>query len=97
MQFKILLITYKALHSHPLSYTEELIHPHPPHRALRPEGTGLLVTFKGSKDTSGGRSFRFLAASLWTHLLASVQGTNTVTVIKLTVRDNSLSVTLALA
>lgn len=74
MQFKILLITYKALHSPPLSFTEELIDPHPRPRALRPEGTGLLVTFNGSKDVSGGRSFSFLA---------SVQGTNTITVIKL--------------
>lgn len=82
IEYKILLITYKALHSQAPSYIEELIELYQPPRALRSEGAGLLVTRQVHKSRTGGRSFSYLAPLLWNHLPASVRGADTLSLFK---------------
>ena len=43
IQFKILLLTYKALNDLASSYLKELIEPYYPSRTLHSQNTGLLV------------------------------------------------------
>ena len=82
IEFKILLITYKALHSQAPSYIEELIELYHPPRALRSEEAGLLVTRQVCKSRTGGRSFSYLAPLLWNNLPASVRGADTLSLFK---------------
>ena len=82
VEFKILLITYKALHSQAPSYIEELIEVYHPPRALRSEDAGLLVTRQVSKSRTGGRSFSYLAPLLWNQLPASVREADTLSLFK---------------
>ena len=77
IEFKILLITYKALHSQAPSYIEELIELYHPPRALRSEEAGLLVTRQVCKN-----SFSYLAPLLWNNLPASVRGADTLSLFK---------------
>lgn len=82
IEFKILVLTYKALHSQAPSYIRELIELYHPPRALRSEDSGLLVIPKISRVRSGGRCFSFLAPLFWNHLPASVRGADTVSLFR---------------
>uniref|UniRef100_A0A3Q2Q067 DNA-directed RNA polymerase subunit beta n=1 Tax=Fundulus heteroclitus TaxID=8078 RepID=A0A3Q2Q067_FUNHE len=53
IEFKILLLTYKALNNQALSYIRALITPYVPNRALHSQTAGLLVVPRVSKEVSG--------------------------------------------
>src|SRR4029434_9703341 len=57
IDFKVLLLTYKALNYLAPNYLKELVVPYCPPRPLRSQSAGLLVIPRISKTTIGGRVF----------------------------------------
>ena len=82
IEFKILLLTYKALNGQAPLYLKELLVPYYPTRALRSQNTGLLVVPKVSKSRMGGRAFNYQAPLLWNHLPVSVREADTLSTFK---------------
>ncbi|XP_042341350.1 uncharacterized protein LOC121942262, partial [Plectropomus leopardus] len=82
IEFKILLLTYKALNGQAPSYLSQLIVPYQPSRSLRSENAGLLVVPKISKSRLGTRAFSYHAPLLWNHLPFSVREADTVSTFK---------------
>jgi len=72
IDFKILLITYKALNGLAPQYLSELLSHYSPPRLLRSQNSGHLIIPKISKSTAGGRSFFYLAPKLLNNLPNSV-------------------------
>ena len=82
IEFKILLLTYKALNGQAPSYLKELIVPYYPTRTLRSQTADLLVVPRVSKSRMGGRAFNYQAPLLWNHLPMSVRGADTLSTFK---------------
>ncbi|KAI3352067.1 hypothetical protein L3Q82_020882 [Scortum barcoo] len=82
VDFKILLLTYKALHGLAPSYLNELITPYQPTRVLRSQNAGLLVVPRVSRSSLGGRAFSYQAPVLWNQLPVWVREADTVSVFK---------------
>ena len=82
IEFKILLLTYKALNGQAPLYLKELIVPYYPTRALRSQNAGLLVVPRISKTRMGGRAFSYQAPLLWNQLPDSVRGADTLSTFK---------------
>ena len=68
IDFKILLITYKALNGLAPQYLNELLLHYTPLRPLRSQNSGNLIIPRISKSTAGGRSFSYLVPKLWNNL-----------------------------
>ncbi len=68
LDFKIVLITYKALNGLAPQYLSELLSHYSPPRLLRSQNSGPLIIPRISKSTAGGRSFFYLAPKLWKNL-----------------------------
>ena len=68
IEFKILPLTYKALHGQAPSYLKELIVPYYPTRTLRSLNAGLLVVPIVSKSRTGARAFSYQAPLQWNQL-----------------------------
>ncbi|XP_051799606.1 uncharacterized protein LOC127532288 [Acanthochromis polyacanthus] len=66
IEFKILLLTYKALNNQSPSYLKDLIVPYYPSRTLRSQTAGLLVAPRISKSRMGGRAFSYQLLSCGT-------------------------------
>uniref|UniRef100_A0AAZ3PI26 Reverse transcriptase domain-containing protein n=1 Tax=Oncorhynchus tshawytscha TaxID=74940 RepID=A0AAZ3PI26_ONCTS len=62
--FKVLLLTYKALHGLAPTYLSDLVLPYIPTRTLRSQDAGLLIVPRISKQTAGGRAFSYRAPFL---------------------------------
>nr|XP_033938439.1 uncharacterized protein LOC117446386 [Pseudochaenichthys georgianus] len=82
IEFKILLLAYKALNGQAPSYLKELIIPYCPTRALRSKNAGLLVVPRISKSTMGARAFSYQAPHLWNQLPVCVRAADTLSVFK---------------
>uniref|UniRef100_A0A8D0CS33 Reverse transcriptase domain-containing protein n=3 Tax=Sander lucioperca TaxID=283035 RepID=A0A8D0CS33_SANLU len=82
IEFKILLLTYKALNGQAPSYIEELLVPYCPTRALRSQNSELLVVPRVSKSRMGARAFSYQAPLLWNQLPTWVRGADTVATFK---------------
>ena len=82
IEFKILLLTYKALNGQTPSYLKELIVPYYPTRSLRSQYAGLLVVPTIFKSRMGGRAFNYQAPLLWNHLPMTVRGADTLSTFK---------------
>uniref|UniRef100_A0A8P4JV61 Reverse transcriptase domain-containing protein n=1 Tax=Dicentrarchus labrax TaxID=13489 RepID=A0A8P4JV61_DICLA len=82
IEFKILLLTYKALHGQAPSYLKELIVPYYPSRTLRSLNAGLLVVPIDSKSGTGARAFSYQAPLLWNQLPVVVREADTLTTFK---------------
>ncbi len=82
IEFKILLLTYKALHGQAPSYLKELIEPYYPSRTLRSQNAGLLVVPLVSKSRLGARAFSHQAPLLWNKLPLRVREADTVNIFK---------------
>ncbi|KAM7366739.1 hypothetical protein PAMP_014689 [Pampus punctatissimus] len=82
IEFKILLLTYKALHGQAPSYLKELIIPYFPSRTLRSQDAGFLVVPIVSKSRLGARAFSYQAPLLWNKLPLCVREADTVNIFK---------------
>ncbi len=79
IDFKILLITYKALNGLAPQYLSELLshysRPHP----LRSQNSCHLIISRISKSSAGSRPFFCLAPKLWNNLTNTVREADTLT------------------
>uniref|UniRef100_A0AAQ6IE93 Reverse transcriptase domain-containing protein n=1 Tax=Anabas testudineus TaxID=64144 RepID=A0AAQ6IE93_ANATE len=82
IDFKILLLTFKALKGLALQYLSELLVSYDPPRLLRSKDAGCLSVPRIMKTTAGGRAFSYKASKLWNSLPNSVQDSDTVSVFK---------------
>ena len=82
IEFKILLLTYKALNDQAPSYLKELVIPYYPTRPLRSQDADLLVVPKISKSRLGARAFSYQAPLLWNNLPISVREADTLSTFK---------------
>ena len=80
--FKILFLTFKALHSSAPSYLSSLLQPYTPARSLRSQQQHLLLVPKTRTQYYGDRSFVNTAATLWNQLPIALRTAPTVTSFK---------------
>ena len=80
--FKVLLLTYKALHGLSPSYLKDLIIPYSPSRSLRSSGAGLLSLPKVKKKSAGQRAFAYRAPFLWNRLPSAIREADSVELFK---------------
>ena len=66
--FKVLLLTYKALHGLAPSYIRDLLHLYVPSRSLRSSDDVLLQIPRSRLVSCGDRAFAFSAPRLWNNL-----------------------------
>ncbi len=77
IDFKILLITYKALYGLAPQYLSELLSHYSPPCPLRSQSSGRLIIPRISKSSASGRSFSYLAPKLWNNLPNTVREADT--------------------
>ena len=82
IEFKILLLTFKALNNMAPLYLKKLVVPYQPTRALRSQNSNLLVVPTVSKSRVGARAFSYQAPHLWNHLPLSVREADTICTFK---------------
>ncbi|KAF7710058.1 hypothetical protein HF521_008930, partial [Silurus meridionalis] len=82
LDYKLLLLTYKALNGLAPMYLSSLLTRYNPPRSLRSQNSGLLVVRRMAKSTKGGRTFSHLAPKLWNSLPDSVWGSDTLSQFK---------------
>ena len=80
--FKILLITYKALHGLASTYLSELLNIYKPSRCLRSEISSLLVVPKCRTKLYGERAFAVAAPTLWNKLPSEIKNSTSVALSK---------------
>ena len=68
IDFKLLLLTFKALNNLAPPYLQELLPLYKPTRSLRSSNKGLLIVPRYKLKTYGYRSFSFQAPALWNSL-----------------------------
>ena len=76
IEYKILLITWKAMHGFAPSYIYNLISEYVPSRSLRSSGKNLLVA-KRTRSSFGDRAFTSVAPCLWNELPAHIRSLQT--------------------
>ena len=79
---KILLLTYKALHSQAPTYISELLVPYKPVRTLRSSSALLLKQHKYNFENYGYHQFQVSAPCLWNSLPKSIKSTSSVNCFK---------------
>ncbi len=77
IDFKILLITYKALNGLAPHYLSKLLSHYSPPRLLHSQNSGHLIIPRISTSTPGCRSFSYLAPKLWNNLPNTVREADT--------------------
>ncbi len=82
IDFKILLLTYKALNGLAPTYIKDLLIPYCPGRQLRSQNAALLDKPRISKSTIGGRAFSYRAPLLWNSLPLCIRESDTLNTFK---------------
>ncbi|XP_058237160.1 uncharacterized protein LOC131347216 [Hemibagrus wyckioides] len=82
IDYKILLLTYRALNGLAPQYLSDLLVFYDPPHLLRSKGAGYLVVPQVAKATAEGRAFSFKAPKLWNSLPISVRDSDTVSMFK---------------
>ncbi len=77
IDFKILLITYKAPNGLAPQYLSKLLSHYSPPHLLRSQNSGHLIISRISKSTAGGKSLFYLAPKLWNNLPNTVREVDT--------------------
>lgn len=80
--FKVLLLTYKALNGLAPSYLTELLSPYIPSRPLRSLSSNLLVIPSINKKSAGGRAFSYRAPLLWNGLPLDIKEATSTAIFK---------------
>ncbi|CAI5650576.1 unnamed protein product [Oreochromis niloticus] len=80
--FKVLLLTYKALNRLAPSYLSDLLHLYVPSHALRSQDSGLLKVPRARNKTIGECAFSFRAPFLWNNLPQDIRQACSVEVFK---------------
>ena len=76
VQYKIILLTYKALQGQALSYLSDLLQPHTSARAVRSSMRDDLWVPRTKLRTYGDQAFSFVAPRLWNSLLLGLRQTS---------------------
>uniref|UniRef100_A0A8C6PYD4 Reverse transcriptase domain-containing protein n=1 Tax=Nothobranchius furzeri TaxID=105023 RepID=A0A8C6PYD4_NOTFU len=82
IQFKVLVLTYRALNNQAPSYLSELLSPHTTSRNLRSTSENLLAVPRTRLKTKGDRAFQTIAPRLWNSPPSNLRLSNTVEVFK---------------
>ena len=82
IDFKILLMTFKAVNGHAPSYISDMLEPYNPGRCLRSSDQGLLKTPTPNLVKKGGRAFAVRAPTLWNALPVNLRRANSVSSFK---------------
>lgn len=82
IEFKILLLTFKALNNAAPLYLCELVEPYVPSRSLRSSSLNLLTKGSFKLKTYGRRAFSNAAPELWNSLPTNIRLCNTVSSFK---------------
>ena len=82
IDFKILLITFKARLGLAPSYVTEMLTPYEPVRSLRSSGGGLLAVPKSRLKSKGDQAFSVIAPRLWNDLPEEIRLAESVTFFK---------------
>ena len=78
VQFKILTITYRALHDQAPSYIQGILHVYTSGRSLRSSGQDLLTVPRTRFKTRGDRAFCVVAPRLWNSLPLALRALDSV-------------------
>ena len=68
IDFKVLVLTFKALHGQAPIYLKDFLQPYKPARSLRSQKDCLLVLPRARQHRFGDRAFPMAAARLWNNL-----------------------------
>uniref|UniRef100_A0A669CLJ3 Reverse transcriptase domain-containing protein n=1 Tax=Oreochromis niloticus TaxID=8128 RepID=A0A669CLJ3_ORENI len=82
IQFKVLTLTFRALHGQAPTYISELLHPYIPSRSLRSCDQGLLAVQHTRLKTKGDKAFVTVAPRLWNSLPLSLRSADSVVAFK---------------
>ena len=82
LDFKVLLLTYKALNNLAPSYLQDLLHIHTPSRTLRSASALTLVLPRTRTASMGSRAFGYAAPHLWNSLPVEVRNSSSLSVFK---------------
>ena len=82
IDFKILLMTFKALQGLAPSYISDMLKPYRPARSLRSSGRALLEVPRTNLATMGDRAFAARAPRLWNALPVDLRLANSVSSFK---------------
>lgn len=82
VEFKILVLTYKALHDQSPVYIRDMLEIYRPARNLRSKDTNQLVVPRTKTVKYGGRSFSAVAPRLWNDLPVSIRNSDSVPLFK---------------
>ena len=80
--FKVLQLTYKALHGLAPTHLSDFVLPYIPTHTLRSQDAGLLIVPRIYKQTAGGRAFSYRAQFLWNVLPIHVRDADSVSTFK---------------
>ena len=75
--YKLLLLTYKALHALAPQYLADLLEDYTPARNLRSSDLGLLTVHHGKRRSLGDRAFSVAAPALWNSLPSVIRQAQT--------------------
>jgi len=75
IEFKILILTFKAYHGIGPKYLTDFLVKYTPSRTLRSTNKGLLVVPKYYLEPYGKRAFSVIAPSLWNNLPDQIRST----------------------
>ena len=78
IDYKILLLTYKAIHSLTPEYLSDILQLYIPVRTLRSSDKNLLSTTSYKQINYGGRSFAYAAPKLWNSLPTDIRQASSV-------------------
>ena len=88
IEFKILLITFKALNKQAPTYLTDLLISYTPSRSLRSSSKNLLKIPMYNLKSYGGRSFALASAVLWNSLPQSLRDLQSVETFKLKLKKH---------
>jgi hypothetical protein len=88
IQYKIIVLTYKALNDLAPPYLADLLHPYQPSRSLRSQNDNLLSTKAYRLKAYGGRWFEVVAPQMWNDLPPSMRKITSLLTFKKTLKTH---------